>query len=198
MNNMPSKKSIISLALGSALAATLGTASIASAAENPFAMQSLNKGYMVAQSDYGDRKDGDKRDDYGDKKDGYGDKKDDYGDRKDGYGDKKRGEGRCGMSMADTDNDGRVSRDEHARHAEIMFDRMDTNKDGYIDKDEASAMKKKRHHGHGHGHGRDYDQKSGDGYGSSDGDGVEITRDRVYGSGQRYNRDFPHMKPMGD
>jgi hypothetical protein len=189
MNNMPSKKSIISLALGSALAATLGTASVASAAENPFAMQSLDKGYMVAQSDYGDRKDGDKRDDYGDKKD-------DYGDKKDGYGDKKRGEGRCGMSMADTDNDGRVSRDEHARHAEIMFDRMDTNKDGYIDKDEASAMKKKRHHGH---HGQGYDQKSSsDGYGSSDREGVEITRDRVYGSGQRYNRDFPHMKPMGD
>ena len=184
---MPSKKSIISLALGSALAATLGTASIASAAESPFAVQSLNKGYMVAGSH------------------DYGDKRDDYGDKKDGYGDKKRGEGRCGMSMADTDNDGRVSKDEHARHAETMFDRMDTNKDGYIDKDEANAMKKKRH-GHGHGHGHGYDKKSGDGYGSksgdeygsSDGDGVDITRDRVYGSGQRYNRDLPHMKPMGD
>lgn len=183
MNNMPSKKSIISLALGSALAATLGTASIASAAESPFAVQSLNKGYMVAGSH-----------DYGDKKNGYddGDNRGDYPDRKDGYGDKKRGEGRCGMAMADTNNDGRVSRDEHARHAETMFDRMDTNKDGYIDKDEANAMKKKRHHGHGH------DQKSGDGYESSAGNGVDITRDRVYGSGQRYNRDLPHMKPMGD
>ena len=41
MNNMPSKKSIISLAIGSAVAATLGTVSVASAAENPFAAQSL-------------------------------------------------------------------------------------------------------------------------------------------------------------
>ncbi len=110
--NMPSKKSIISLAIGSAVAATLGTASIASAGENPFAAQSLEKGYMVA--DYHD--------------------KDQYGDKKEGYGDKKYGEGRCGMPMADTDNDGRVSKDEHARHAEAMFDRMDANKDGYLDK----------------------------------------------------------------
>ena len=161
MNSMPSKKSIISLALGSALAATLGTASIASAAESPFAMQSLNKGYMVAGSH-------------------------DYGDKKDGYGDKKRGEGRCGMSMADTDNDGRVSRDEHARHAETMFDRMDTNKDGYIDKDEASAMKKK------HGH---HSRKSGDKYGSSGSSGSDYN----YGSGMDWtNPNLEHMKTMGE
>ena len=66
----------------------------------------------------------------------------DYGE-KDAYGSKKP-EGRCGMSMADTiDGDGRVSREEHARHADKMFDMMDKNKDGYIDKDEAAAMRKK-------------------------------------------------------
>lgn len=168
MNNMPSKKSIISLALGSVLAATLGTASIASAAESPFAMQSLNKGYMVAGSH------------------DYGDKKDDYGDKKDGYGDKKRGEGRCGMSMADTDNDGRVSKDEHARHAATMFDKMDTNKDGYIDKDEASAMRKK------HGH---HSRKSGDKYGSSGSSGSDYN----YGSGMDWtNPNLEHMKTMGE
>jgi hypothetical protein len=193
--NMPSKKSIISLAIGSAVAATLGTASIASAGENPFAAQSLEKGYMVAESHdkdpYGDKKDG-----YGDKKDGYGDKKDGYGDRKDGYGDrkgdKKYGEGRCGMSMADTDNDGRVSKDEHARHAEVMFERMDTNKDGYIDKDEASKMKKRHGHGHGH-HGSRDKYGSGDRSYSSDSDG----RNREYGAGEEVNRDLPHMRPMG-
>ena len=128
MNNMPSKKSVISLALGSAFAVTLGTASVASAAENPFAAQSLEKGYMVADSHrYHDDKGGyePSRNGYGEKRDGYGEKRDGYGERR---GDKKYGEGRCGMSMADTDNDGRVSKDEHARHAETMFERMDTNR----------------------------------------------------------------------
>jgi len=47
---MSSKKILISAAVGSAFAATLGAAPLASAAENPFAMQSLDKGYMVAQA----------------------------------------------------------------------------------------------------------------------------------------------------
>lgn len=152
MNNMPSKKSIISLAIGSAVAVTLGTVSIASANENPFATQSLNKGYMVAE--------------YHDKKDG------------DGYGNKKSGEGRCGMSMADTDKDGRVSKEEHARHCQMMFDKMDANKDGYIDKDEASKMRKM------HGHRSGYGDRSG----SSDG----------YGSAGPNYRNLQHMKPMGE
>jgi uncharacterized low-complexity protein len=197
MNNMPSKKSVISLALGSAFAVTLGTASVASASENPFAAQSLEKGYMVADSHrYHDDKGG-----YEPSKDGYGDQK---GDKK--YGDKKYGEGRCGMSMADTDNDGKVSRDEHARHADTMFEKMDTNKDGYIDRDEASAMKKKHRHDRGHGdsyrsgdkHG-DRDGRYGDRdgrYGDRDG-GVDIHRYREEGAGQKYDRDLPHMKPMG-
>ena len=152
MNNMPSKKSIISLAIGSAVAVTLGTVSIASANESPFATQSLNKGYMVAE--------------YHDKKDG------------DGYGNKKSGEGRCGMSMADTDKDGRVSKEEHARHCQMMFDKMDANKDGYIDKDEASKMRKM------HGHRSGYGDRSG----SSDG----------YGSAGPNYRNLQHMKPMGE
>ena len=151
MNNMPSKKSIISLAIGSAVAVTLGTVSIASANESPFATQFLNKGYMVAE--------------YHAKKDG------------DGYGDKKSGEGRCGMSMADTDKDGRVSKEEHARHCQMMFDKMDANKDGFIDKDEASKMTKK----HGHRSSSGDRSHASDGYGSS---------------GPNY-RTLQHMKPMG-
>ncbi|HNO76181.1 MAG TPA: hypothetical protein PKG49_11390 [Nitrosomonas mobilis] len=45
---MSKKKSIISVAIGSAFAATLSIASIASAAENPFSVQIMDKGYMVA------------------------------------------------------------------------------------------------------------------------------------------------------
>ena len=196
MNNMPSKKSIISLALGSAFAATLGTASVASAADNPFAAQSLQKGFIVA--DNYDDKGG-----YGDTGSGYGDRKDTYGGDKNYGGDKKYGEGRCGMSMADTDNDGRVSREEHARHAEKMFDKADTNRDGYIDKDEASAMRKKyRGHGHGSRSGDQYggsgDQYRGDQYrGDRDG-GVDVHRYREYGAGEKVPRDLPHMRPMGE
>ncbi len=159
MNNLPSKKSIMSLALGSAFAVALGAAPIASAGESPFAVQSLGKGYMVAESHYG--------------------QKTDDSDKK-GY-DKKSGEGRCGMAMADTDKDGRVSREEHARHCEMMFDKMDANKDGYIDKDEASKMRKKHSHGYKSGDRSGYGDRSGsgDGYGPSD-------------------RDLQHMKPMGE
>jgi uncharacterized low-complexity protein len=159
MNNMPSKKSIISLAIGSAVAVTLGTVSIASANESPFATQSLNKGYMVAE--------------YHDKKDG------------DGYGDKKSGEGRCGMSMADTDKDGRVSKEEHARHCQMMFDKMDANGDGYIDKDEADKMRMK--------HRRSHSQRSGQGYGSGDQSGMSSQYESGWGG-----RNLQHMKPMGE
>jgi uncharacterized low-complexity protein len=47
---MSSKKTLISTAVGSAFAASLGAAPAASAAENPFAMQSLDQGYMLAQA----------------------------------------------------------------------------------------------------------------------------------------------------
>ncbi len=159
MNNMPSKKSIISLAIGSAVAVTLGTVSIASANESPFATQSLNKGYMVAE--------------YHDKKDG------------EGYGDKKSGEGRCGMSMADTDKDGRVSKEEHARHCQMMFDKMDANGDGYIDKDEADKMRMK--------HRRSHSQRSGQGYESGDQSGMSGQYESGWGG-----RNLQHMKPMGE
>ena len=161
MKNMPTKKSIVSLAVGSAFAATLGAAPIASATDSPFTVQSLGKGYMVAESH-------------------------DYGEKKEGYGGKKDREGRCGMSMADTDSDGRVSKEEHARHADKMFDMMDKNKDGFIDKDEASAMRKNHGHGHGHGHSR----RSQDQYGSGPGYGEE------YGT-RSSDRQLQHMKPMG-
>ncbi|MDE2366538.1 MAG: EF-hand domain-containing protein [Betaproteobacteria bacterium] len=152
---MPGKKSLMSLALGSAIVATLGTASIASAADSPFTAQPLNKGYMVADAQ------------------GYGES----------YG--KSGEGRCGMSMADTDKDGRVSREEHARHCDMMFNKMDTNKDGYIDKDEMENWRKM--HGYRHGARPGYTGQWSD-------NGGRYTH---YGErgGDHY---LPHMKPMDE
>jgi uncharacterized low-complexity protein len=47
---MATKKTALTLALGSAIAASLAAAPI-SAAENPFAAQLMNKGYMVAEAD---------------------------------------------------------------------------------------------------------------------------------------------------
>ena len=119
---MSSKKSIISIAVGSALAATLGVVPIVSAADSPFALQSLDKGYLVA--------------DAGEKKNREG---------KCG-GEGACGEGRCGAAMADTNKDGKVTKDEWTAHHNAMFEHMDTNKDGAIDKSEMEKgeMSKKK------------------------------------------------------
>ena len=45
---MVSKKSALSLAIGSAFAATIAAAPIANAADNPFQMNPLKSGYQVA------------------------------------------------------------------------------------------------------------------------------------------------------
>ena len=50
---MASKKTALTIALGSAFAASFTLATAAHAAENPFSMQTLDKGYMVA--DAGDK-----------------------------------------------------------------------------------------------------------------------------------------------
>ncbi|PTR08352.1 EF hand domain-containing protein [Nitrosospira sp. Nsp5] len=159
MNKMPSKKSITSLALGTAIAAALSAAPIASAGESPFAVQSIGKGYMVAEYH--------------------------EGSKKEGYGEKKSGEGRCGMSMADTDKDGRVSKEEHARHSQLMFEKMDANGDGYIDKDEADKMRMK--------YKRSHSQGSGQGYGNPG--QAPLAGEYAAGWG---GKNLQHMKPMGE
>jgi uncharacterized low-complexity protein len=108
-NTMSSKKTLISVAVGTAFAATLGAAPVAFSAENPFALKSLDKGYMVASNHDAKAK---------------------------GMKEGKCGEGKCGMSMADSNKDGKVSKEEH----NAMFEKMDTNKDGFVDKDEMAKM----------------------------------------------------------
>lgn len=110
---MSSKKTLISAAVGTAFVATLGAAPLASAAENPFAMQSLGQGYMVAQAGK-------------------------MGEGK--CGGMKAGEGRCGMTMMDANKDGKISKEEFTKHHEAMFATMDANKDGSISKDEMGKM----------------------------------------------------------
>lgn len=117
---MRNKESMISIAIGPAIAMTLSAAPVAYSADhaapagNPFTVQSLEKGYMMA---YADRVDASN-----------------YGTGA------KSGEGRCGMSLADVNKDGKVSKEEFIKHHEATFDRMDTNKDGSVDKAEADAF----------------------------------------------------------
>ena len=80
-----------------------------------FAVQPLDKGYVLA---YADRVDPNK-----------------YG----GGGAPKTSEGRCGMSMVDANKDGKVTKQEFLKHHEAIFDRIDTNKDGAVDQPEADA-----------------------------------------------------------
>ena len=113
-----SKKTLIATAVGSAFVASMATAPIASAAENPFAMQPLDQGYMVAQAGK-----------MGDGKCGQGK-----------CGGMKAGEAKCGMSMMDADKDGKISKNEFIKGHEAMFVNMDANKDGFLDKTEMANM----------------------------------------------------------
>lgn len=113
-----SKQTLIAAAVGTAFAAGLAAAPIAAAAENPFALSGLSSGYQVADAATpGKPMEG-----------------------KYGCMYMKAGEGQCGMSMADTDNDGKVSKEEAAKHHETMFTQVDANKDGFVDKTEMGKM----------------------------------------------------------
>jgi uncharacterized low-complexity protein len=113
-----SKQTLIAAAVGTAFAAGLAAAPIASAAENPFALSALSSGYQVADSSTPAKP----------------------MDGKCGCMYMKAGEGRCGMPMADTDKDGKVSKDEADKMHATMFTRMDANKDGFIDTAEMGKM----------------------------------------------------------
>ena len=48
-----------------------------------------------------------------------------------------------GISQADTDNDGKVSRQEFLAQSEKRFDKMDTDSDGFLSKEEFSQAREK-------------------------------------------------------
>lgn len=61
------------------------------------------------------------------------------------------------MSSVDTDKDGRISREEFIKHHELMFDKKDSNKDGFLDESEM-------HHMMGHKHAHDHDNQNKQGH----------------------------------
>lgn len=110
-----SKKTLITTAVGSAFVASMAAAPLASAAENPFALSGLSNGYQVADSHTAKPMEGK-------------------------CGGRKSDEAKCGMSMMDTDKDGKVSKAEFDKAHEGMFDGMDANKDGLLDQTEMGKM----------------------------------------------------------
>ena len=114
-----SKQTLIAAAVGTAFAAGLAAAPVASAAENPFALSGLSSGYQVADASTPAKP----------------------MEGKCGCMYMKAGEGKCGMPMADTNKDGKVSKDEADNMHASMFTQMDANKDGFIDQTEMGKMR---------------------------------------------------------
>jgi hypothetical protein len=58
----------------------------------------------------------------------------------------KVGEDSCGATMADINKDNKVSKEEFTKHHDVMFEHMDANKDGFINKSEMGVgeMAKKK------------------------------------------------------
>jgi uncharacterized low-complexity protein len=112
--------------LGLALAATLGAAGAVSAADSPFAMQSMDKGYMVAQADKATTG-----------KCGAGK----CGGAKAKSADAACGAGKCSVDMMDANKDGKADKAEFLKHHEAMFTKMDANKDGKVDSAELAKWK---------------------------------------------------------
>lgn len=121
---MASKKTAVSVAIGSAFAAGMVMTPVANAAENPFALQSLDRGYMVADHNVGHSKmmqEGK----CATGKCGAGK-----------CGGMKSGEGTCGPAMMDANKDGKVTKDEFLKAHEAMFAAKDGNNDGVLSGDE--------------------------------------------------------------
>ena len=113
---MANSKTTLTVAIGSAFCASMAMAPDTQAAGNPFAMQSLGSGYMVA--DAGKGMDGN------------------CGDMTRKHASKAPAGGKCGMNVMDTNKDGKVSKEEYMKAQAAKFDAMDANKDGVIDANE--------------------------------------------------------------
>ena len=91
---MARKKTAITLALGTAFAVSLAAAPIVKAADNPFQMDALGKGYQVAENKPTEGKCGEGK--CGEGKCGGDKAKDKAKDKEGKCGEGKCGEGKCG------------------------------------------------------------------------------------------------------
>lgn len=116
-------KTSLKLALGTTIAAGIALGAAQALADNPFSAKTLDSGYMqLAENKAG--------------------------------GEMKCGAGMCGGNAkkgaakadasdtcpADTDKDGKVTKEEYLKHHESMFDAADANKDGSLDKTEQETL----------------------------------------------------------
>ena len=127
---MMSNKTLIATAVGSAFVASMAVTPIALATENPFALSGLSNGYQVADNHAAKPMEGK----CGGMKAGEGK----CGGMK--ASEMKAGETKCDMPMMGAGKDGKISKEAFTKRHEAMFDSMDTNKDGFLDKAEMGKM----------------------------------------------------------
>ena len=110
---MYNKKTIAYIALSPVFAIALSSASLSFAADATFTSQSQNmKGLMLAYADLAETNES---------------------------GGAKSGGGGYGMSLMDKNKDNKVSKEEFIKYNEAIFDKVDTNRDGSVDKNEADS-----------------------------------------------------------
>ena len=111
---MYNKKTIAYITLSPIFAIALSSASLSFAADGIFTSQPKNtKGVMLA---YADLAEADKS-----------------------GGAKSGGGGGYGMSLMDTNKDAKVTKEEFLKYNEAIFDKVDANHDGSVDKNEADG-----------------------------------------------------------
>lgn len=119
----------LGLAAGTVIVTALAAVPPVNAAENPFSMQPLSSGYMVAmEGKCGEGK-------CGEGKCG-GAKASDDG---------KAQDRQCRMHSMDADSDGKISREEFMTNHDAKFDRIDANGDGMLDEGEFEAYRAEKY-----------------------------------------------------
>ena len=110
---MYNKKTIAYITLSPIFAIALSSASLSFAADSIFTSQPKNtKGVMLAYADLAEA---------------------------DKSGGAKSGGGGYGLSLMDTNKDAKVTKEEFLKYNEAIFDKVDANHDGSVDKNEADG-----------------------------------------------------------